>query len=899
MRSWAKLPVVAVVAIGVVIVAGGRWSHPRSIPAQAALVPPVSAASLAGRASSVELFTYTRRVADVEPLGESVWVATSGGLVELERETGDFVRLYSTLDGFPPSPASDLLGVDGRLWMAGKAGLVSFEPAGTQFSIVDPHAVTRLEHQPQHDALWAFGRGRVTRVDLETQQAHSRPFRDCPAIRLSGDELWTVHTGDLPWVAVRCVSFLGDGETRQSRLPVPNKPPSGAFLCPAGDRLWAMVEGTQTVHRALFAVDRATGEVSSYNAEAGLPGDYPRILEAHGDDLWAACSAEYYGQGWQRYFGGGLARFNAETQAWQRHLSISGSRRDEPTAMKTIDGDLWVATQGYDDTREMVVGFGMGRYTHKAPVVKHLALCRWQPRSETWEVHRFPAEHDYAAIVDFHPTPTDFWLLIDRTNLERDGALWFVPPEKGGVWLASCPRAGGDLQWHFQVAERRPSRTWPRLVKGVYVIDDTIWVCHERLSKRFDPATRTWQDVEWPVPLPVTGVQAATALRGEVWLGTERGDVLRLDGTGRQFALQARVQTFEPHQAPDRELVAPVNCLTVPRRGTLWVACGSSHMSPATRPLRGASAPPIWSAPSSLVRLADGAVTVPHAAPWSWAVRLPGDRADARLVAPDETRELTRGGIGFNAFGWWRGMCPGEPGLACVLPEKDRAWIGTLGDGLYCLEDDKWERLGPLVQQKPLKRNENPYPECRPDDLVLALARAGDALYVATYGGLYRYEPRTGMWRSIGPPQFVPSLMDKTPRFDEYGSAWGRAGSSFLVELRGELWLPGRIAQRNSGAGLYRLPRGADEVEPVPVDALPTCATAHRGYLWIGTEKGLLRIHPRTLEQLWLTEEGGLHGLPVTALAADRETLWVASSEAVMRITAEEFDQRASVAAHD
>jgi hypothetical protein len=862
-------------------------------------------------------------------------VLTSGGLVQLGRRTGHPIRLYTALDGLPHPPPTDLLGVDGQLWMAGEGGLVRLDPGTGQFTVVDEHPVTRLEHQSDRGALWAFGGERATCVELATGKAQSWPFEGARAIHPVGRELWMAECRGPGRVEVRFLDPSQDRAPETAWLPASYLAPTDVALCPAAGRLWAaFTKGTNTLHAGLVAVERATAEVRVHDARSGLPGDYPRMLQAHGDDLWVACSAEYYPNGWwQRYFGGGLARLNAETQASEQHLSVSGSQRGEPTAMKTIDGDLWVATQGYDETREMVVGFGMGTFKHQAPVVKHLALCRWQPRSETWEVHRFAAEHDYAAIIDFHVTSTDFWLLIYRTDLENLRGL-LRAPEEGGVWLASCPRNGSDLQWHFQVTKYGPSHTWPRPVKGVYVIDDTIWVCEEALSKRFDPATRTWQDVQWPVPLPVTGIRAATAQRGVVWLGTERGDVLRLDATARQFSLQAQVQTFPPDQSPDRELVAPVNCLAVSRRGTLWVACGTGDEPPATRLPPGVSAPPVWTAPSSLLRLADEAATVPHAAPWSWALR--GQPGDGRLVPPDEAQELKRSFTGFNvnAFGWRLGMYPGEPGLACVLPEEDRAWVGTLGDGLYCLADDEWERLGPVVQQRPLKRDEGLYPECLPDGLILALARTDSALCVATYGGLYRYEPRTGVWRSTGPPGFVPSVRRGKEGFDEYGSASRLAGTSFLVELRGELWMPGRItehagdrpatgnagaswrdsfqalggrseaadpgmyptrvARRNPEAQLYRLRASADHVECVPVEAVPECAVAHRGYLWVGTEKGLLRLDPRTGDRAWLTEAQGLPDNKVVALAADRDGLWIACREAVMRITPDEFDRRAS-----
>ena len=182
MRLWVKWTVIGLVAVGAMGLLAGRAARSPGSPAQA--VSELSAAWSAPveRGSAIEVFPYNRRVVDVEALGDSVWVATTGGLVQLDRKTAEFVRLLTTLDGFPPGPHSDLLGADGQLWMAGEAGLVCFDPGSTQFRTLDPHPVARLEHDAERGALWAFGSGRATRGPASAQppSATSPPCRPHP-----------------------------------------------------------------------------------------------------------------------------------------------------------------------------------------------------------------------------------------------------------------------------------------------------------------------------------------------------------------------------------------------------------------------------------------------------------------------------------------------------------------------------------------------------------------------------------------------------------------------------------------------------------------------------------------------------------------------------------------------
>ncbi|MFQ5809884.1 MAG: hypothetical protein ACE5JM_09720, partial [Armatimonadota bacterium] len=597
MRELARLCAWRVRAVGIAVVIGVWWL---GFGAQAA---ELASAGL----PPIEQFTYTGLVEDVEALGDRVWVATTGGLVELDRKTGRFLRLYTNLDGLPQLSGHDLAVIDGVLWIACWRGLTRFGPRTGEFRVVGEQPVGALHHQPRRRVLWAVSAHGATRVDLSTGKAQSWPLdvergRVCvidDEIWASVERLWPVK------VRIRCFKPL-EGKSREFGPSNPLPKASRAFLCPAGSSVWVMFRGVdRTPHERIGRIDRATGSFRLYRAADGLPGDYPRILAAHGDDVWVVCSEEP-----DRQFGGGLAQFSDRRGAWEQHLSFSGARRDEPTAIGEVNGDLWVATRGYDETREMIVSRAKRSAKREAPIVKHLALCRWRPKSRSWEVHRFPAEHNSSRILSFWLTSTDFWMVVDRVDREtsRYAVGW------GGTDLASCPREGGELKWRRIYLG--PSGLDPMsryLWRRLRVVDDVPWVRLERDTKRFDAAAEDWREVQWPSRLPgrASGLQAIAAARsGEVLLGARGGPLLRLDPTRRQFEPVGSLKISGPERVlrpprrardadgtvrmPQEELAPTgrwgppgwslVNSFTFGPEGQLWITCGfenPQNMMPA------------------------------------------------------------------------------------------------------------------------------------------------------------------------------------------------------------------------------------------------------------------------------------------------------------------------------
>ncbi len=938
MRTWLGYPTAALplaILLGLFI---GQSASER-IPPQR-ILPALHAvhAATAEAPGDFEEFTYTRWVSCVEALGDRVWVGTYGGLVELERGTQRFVRLYTVADGLPDLVCRDMRAVGDALWIAGPAGLVRFEPGAERFEVVHPTPVGRFVHQPERHVLWAldYNQGAV-RVDLATGDVQCWPDTETDDCRIVDDEFWTV--GDREEGECRNVRWLEPltGQTRSVDISGLSPRDTEGRLWPAGRSVWVTFGSYYSKGPGIGRIDRESGRLRVYREDDGLPGSFVPYMASQGEDLWAASFAEEVGQ---RHLEGCLARFKSGTGEWERHPTLSGARFDAPTAIKECDGDLWVATQGYDETREMIVGWGMVPFKHEAPVVKHLALSRWLPETRTWEVHRFPDEHNYSEVTDFWMTADDIWMAISRTDTGKSS---HSDDEPQGTWLASCPRAGGDLAWHFPLTQISVGDDYPNQIENVYVADDTIWAYQRAELRYFDRQAASMRKAEWPCRLPVYDVQAIAATGDEVWLGTNDGELLSLDRPKAVFEVQGRatVSGTKRVSSPGMEsgpagrekakaeaptstsrwgpaVRASISGLVFGPDSSLWVTCTTRCASLYFDSRPDAFVPPSL-APSGLLQRSGDSWAVPSLGPWSRQHR--GENGENRFVPPP----LPGKGSLFSQIPIIGALfARGEAGVACVLPESERLWVGTLSDGLYLLEGEHWQRLGPLppqelpatavepvAEQVPepeaepavaeqqaavesgfapgMMGREPEGPPCRPDDLVVALARLGESLYVATAEHLYRFDIPAGEWHTIGPADFAPLIL-KGPHPERWSLNKVRGGrDSFLIELDGDLWMPGRIGAER--AGLYRLRAEANEAERV-FDDRPLAAAAHGGWLWVCTEEGLVRLDPATGEQ-WLLSVASRSRPHVAAIAAHGDVLWVSSTRAVTRLTVDEFERRA------
>jgi photosystem II stability/assembly factor-like uncharacterized protein len=177
-----------------------------------------------------------------------------------------------------------------------------------------------------------------------------------------------------------------------------------------------------------------------------------------------------------------------------------------------------------------------------------------------------------------------------------------------------------------------------------------------------------------------------------------------------------------------------------------------------------------------------------------------------------------------------------------------RAWVGTVGEGLWWSEDlEGWERA----------------PDVPADARVFALAAGPDALYAGAPGVVYRR--RAGGWRALPLPD--PAL-----------ELWSLAVDP---EVPGRLWAGCRplalLASEDGGERWRALPLGLDEGTPRPHTPRVTAILPEPAALRCGVEVGGV-FASEDGGKHWTAVNDGLVSLDVHALVRARDGALVAAT---------------------
>jgi len=127
----------------------------------------------------------------------------------------------------------------------------------------------------------------------------------------------------------------------------------------------------------------ANGESKRYTMADGLPSNIVTRFAAGGDSLWAAC-ADIYDPEKKAWGPGGLARYDAEKNRWERVETIDGRPVRWVTLLEVHGDDLWVGFREGDgiegDRIWYGMGIGVGLYRPKATavVLARLSGGKWK-----------------------------------------------------------------------------------------------------------------------------------------------------------------------------------------------------------------------------------------------------------------------------------------------------------------------------------------------------------------------------------------------------------------------------------------------------------------------------------------------------------------------------------------
>jgi diguanylate cyclase (GGDEF)-like protein len=452
----------------------------------------------------------------------NLWVGTSRGLYRYDLATGRFDPA--------PSPV-DALGIlklarsgDGQIFFASSDGrLWTLDPADPDrrarslsdgaFGTVT--GVTALA-PGAGSAMWAAANGRLFKVDVEGETGG----RVTEALAALGavSVLAADPRGDV-WIGRTDGELLRYRPTGGGIDTFPQAPRNTLALLPGkGGEIWIGAR-----RGGLSRLDPGTGELAVYRHD---PGDAASLS---GDNV-AAIYEDANGSLWVGSWNGGVSRFDPHAQAFRtfRHrarIPDSLPADDVIGMIEMPDASLWVAS------RSGIIGAGDPR-SGRFRTATTLADRGRFTAVGSWETSVLVGTSLGLAVIDSssgREVPLDAALAAHRLGDRPIGAIRGLP---GVAWIAS----GKDVFRVRRGADGRVSVT--------------------RLE------------------VPMAGsVSALSPLApGRLWLGSDRGEVARVDWSGRDASLAMRpLEIADPSGRASFAAHGFVSALHEDTEGRLWV----------------------------------------------------------------------------------------------------------------------------------------------------------------------------------------------------------------------------------------------------------------------------------------------------------------------------------------
>ncbi|WP_374581953.1 two-component regulator propeller domain-containing protein [Pseudoduganella sp.] len=447
------------------------------------------------------------RVESVAELADgSLWLATDGGLSVLDPASGRFRRYLA---------GSQLRAVlqdrEGRLWVAGQAGLQRWLGEGRFSAPVGPGNATRL-FQDSQGRIWI---------------ASSR----------EGAAVYEPASGRL-----QAVPKLGHYWVYSIAEPVPGE-------------IWLGTFG-----QGIDVVDGASLAVLERLRHDGTG------VSSIGNDRIGALLVDRSGIAWAGTWGGGIARHDPASRAFLklRHSPANPHGPSHPAivrALEAADGRLWLGTNGngvdvLDAGGKLAAGFRPDPTRPDALADGAITCLAQGPDGSMWvatldgTLHRQrPGQAGFQRLGTAHGLPGG---PIRAMLFGADGALW-AGSQHG---LARLGADGAIRAWRHDPAD--PASLSGREVESLaFTPDGTLWVGTNHGINAFDTASgraqRIYRDPARADSLPDNWVPDLMVDKdGQLWLATQAGvAILRgFDGKTAQFdLLSSRLKL--PAQPPE------------------------------------------------------------------------------------------------------------------------------------------------------------------------------------------------------------------------------------------------------------------------------------------------------------------------------------------------------------
>lgn len=432
------------------------------------------------------------RVESVAELADgSLWLATDGGLSVLDPANGKF-RHY--LGG--QQLRAVLQDREGRLWVAGQAGLQRWLGDGRFSAPVGPANATRL-FQDSQGRIWI---------------ASSR----------EGAAVYEPASGKL-----HAIPNLGHFWVYSMAEPVPGEIWLGTFG-----------QGIDVVDGAsLSVVERLRHDSTG--------------VSSIGNDRIGALLVDRSGIAWAGTWGGGIARHDPASRAFRklRHSPANPQGPSHPAivrALEASDGKLWLGTNGngvdvLDTDGKLVAGFRPDAKRPDALADGAITCLAQGPDGSIWvatldgTLHRQrPGQAGFQRLGTAHGLPGG---PIRTMLFGADGALWTGALQG----LARIGADGAISAWRHDPAD--PASLSGREVESLaFTPDGTLWVGTNNGVNAFDTrsgrAQRIYRDPARADSLPDNWVPDLMVDKdGQLWLATQAGAaILRsFDGKTAHF----------------------------------------------------------------------------------------------------------------------------------------------------------------------------------------------------------------------------------------------------------------------------------------------------------------------------------------------------------------------------
>jgi len=486
---------------------------------------------------------------------------------------------------------------------------------------------------------------------------------------------------------------------------------------------------------------------------------------------------------------------------------------------------------------------------------------------------------------------------VRRLALSQDGTLW-IGTERGltrmrqGAFSPVLPASGTALQGFTDLLAASDGSLWIATelrelfqLSGSHLraFTDRDGLAHETVRALAEDSQgaiwagsaaglQRWDGKTWTAPVPVEGKQAvavsalACGPDGMLWVGTEEGDVYRLqEGTLRRM--------------PEASLPgAPVSSLLVDRAGTLWV--GSQGRSP--------------------LRVTRGQRTQPDAAhvlAGSMVMDLLEDNEGNLWIGTEAHGLHQLKDAPFTPYGPPEGLA--HEMVTAIHEARDGSlWFATWGGGVTRLRDGQmttWTTREGLLQ-----------------DWVTLIAEGSDgSLWFGSTQGLSRWH--SGRFTVFSLSQGTLPARVRALHEDTHGTLWagtdkglvrwnGQRFEPFMPEgeLPGQIivFLQGRAAGgiwvATFGGGLAYLQAGKAVMQiPENGPLRGKILTLHEdalGTLWIGTLEGLYRWKEGGLQR-WTRTEGLFDNRIFQILPDGSGQLWMSCNKGIFRVSQQELEE--------